>query len=276
MKISLFNKFGAQNSQPVFQAFAQGMQKFGNTIVEHDLSADVAVIWSMLWSSRMKNNQSVYHMFRTAGKPVVVLEVGCLDRGSTWKVGINGLSRGCYEWSKQVKRPVFGISFKDYAIGDQIMICSQNPNSEQWRGQPNMDIWIEQTINAIRCHSDRQIIVRSHPRYPVKLRKNYVGVKLDQPNFQSYDLEFLHSLNSIRAVINHNSNPGIVAALSGLPVIVDHTSLAWPITQQFENIENPKQIDRTHWYESIRQTEYTCEELAQGLEPLHNYLAPML
>ena len=72
MKISLFNNFGAKNSVPIFQAIAQGLVSQGHTVVYHDLTADVAVIWSMLWAGRMRSNQEVYHTFRRQGKPVIV------------------------------------------------------------------------------------------------------------------------------------------------------------------------------------------------------------
>ena len=50
MKFSIFNKFGALNSPPVFDAFVQGLTKLGQQVVEHDMTADVAVIWSVLWN----------------------------------------------------------------------------------------------------------------------------------------------------------------------------------------------------------------------------------
>ena len=84
MKISLFNNFGAKNSVPVFQAIAQGLVAQGHTVVYHDLTADVAVIWSMLWTGRMRPNQEVYEAFRRQGKPVIVAEVGMIQRGQIW------------------------------------------------------------------------------------------------------------------------------------------------------------------------------------------------
>jgi len=275
IRISIFNRFGAQNSQPVFDAFVQGFRSTKCSIVEHDLTADAAVIWSMLWSSKMRNNQSVYHHFRAQNKPVIVLEVGCLARGLSWKVGINGLNKGCYEWSRNIQRPYFGYRLNELSLGNDIVICSQNPNSEQWRGQLPMDLWLENKINEIKLVTDRKIVVRSHPRFPVKLRYKHKGVELVQPNFLSYDDDFVQSITNARCIVNFNSNPGILAAICGKPVIVDTTSLASPISQQINDIESIKDIDRTAWYENIRQTEYTCEEMAQGLiaKPLLDYIS---
>ena len=53
MKISLWTKYGALNSQPVFEAFRQGAQRLGYNCRENVTSADVDVIWSVLWRGRM-------------------------------------------------------------------------------------------------------------------------------------------------------------------------------------------------------------------------------
>jgi len=60
MKISTFTKFSAQNSVSPTQAFIDGARKIGWTVVDHDLSADAAMIWSVLWNGRMRKNFHVY------------------------------------------------------------------------------------------------------------------------------------------------------------------------------------------------------------------------
>ena len=90
MRFGIFNKFGALNSQPVFEAFELGLKQLGLEYQSHDVNADVAVIWSQVWAGRMQGNQQVWQYFRNNHRPVVVLEVGLLDRGKTWKVGVNG------------------------------------------------------------------------------------------------------------------------------------------------------------------------------------------
>ena len=59
MNISTFNKFGALNSGPVFEAFRNGCKKHRIRVSEHNMSADVAVIWSQLWTGRMAPNRAV-------------------------------------------------------------------------------------------------------------------------------------------------------------------------------------------------------------------------
>jgi hypothetical protein len=93
MKYSLWTDYGAQNSRPVFDSFASGVRTAGGSVVYNDVNSDVAVIWSVLWHGRMSRNKTIWDNFRSQNKPVIVLEVGGIKRGTTWKVGINGINR---------------------------------------------------------------------------------------------------------------------------------------------------------------------------------------
>src|SRR6056300_1725197 len=96
MKFSLWRRYGALNSGPVFDAFATGARSLGWHCVDNDDTADVDVIWSVLWNGRMAQNKAIWDRARSQSKPVVVLEVGGIKRGTTWKVGINGINRLAY------------------------------------------------------------------------------------------------------------------------------------------------------------------------------------
>ena len=96
MRVSIFDQYGALNSAPVFEAVRAGLDSLGIKHNNMDSSADVAVIWSQVWAGRMQGNQQVWQYFRNNHRPVVVLEVGLLDRGKTWKVGVNGTGNTAY------------------------------------------------------------------------------------------------------------------------------------------------------------------------------------
>ena len=96
MRFSFFREYGALNSVPVFDAFAKSLTDAGHTVVGDDMHSDVAVIWSVLWNGRMAGNKPVYEYFTKTGRNVVVLEVGGIKRGTTWKVGLNGINRDAY------------------------------------------------------------------------------------------------------------------------------------------------------------------------------------
>jgi hypothetical protein len=65
--------------------------------------------------------------------------------------------------------------------------------------------------------------------------------------------------------VNHNSGPAVQAAIAGVPIICDSSSLAYPVSDKFENIENIALPDRQEWFLKLCHTEWTVEEIAQGI-----------
>ena len=268
MKISLFNNFGAKNSVPVFQAIAQGLSARGHTVVYHDPTADVAVIWSMLWSGRMRPNHEVYMSFRRQGKPVIVAEVGMIQRGQTWKVGVNGTGISSYNFDDLMPNRADRLNLKlqPWRSGSNIVIAMQRQDSEQWHGLPPMNQWLESTVAEIRKHSDRPIVIRPHPRSGCNIPP---GCLIDRPQFTagSYDdFDFDRVLESAHCVVNWNSGPGSQALIAGVPAFVGPSSLASPIANwNFSQIENPSKSERSVWLEQLAHTEWTVEEIKTGL-----------
>ena len=84
--------------------------------------------------------------------------------------------------------------------------------------------------------------------------------KLLPGTYDSFDIQY-----DYHAVINHNSGPGIQAAVQGTPVVVHDSSLAYPVSISNAQIENPPQRDLTQWLLEICHTEWLLEELAQGV-----------
>ena len=268
MNISIFNRFGALNSVPVFEAFREGCKRNRIRVTEHDSAADVAVIWSQLWTGRMAPNRTVWQEFTTAGKPVIVMEVGQLMRGVTWKMGINGVNARAQwgEGSQQDRAKMLSVRLQPWHQGDHILIAMQRTDSEQWAGLPPADQWLTQTIARIREHSDRPIVVRPHPRQrlaPVP------GVTIQQPQSLrgTYDeFDFRSSLGRAWAVVNENSGPGSQAVIDGVPAFVGADSMAFPVANtDFAHIEKPRMPERSAWLEQLCHTEWTVSEIRSGL-----------
>jgi hypothetical protein len=268
MKISLFNNFGALNSVPVFTAFEQGLRICGIQSNNHDLDADVAVIWSHLWSGRMRHNQDVWKIFRNSGRDVIVLEVGMLQRGRTWKMGLNGVNRRAWfgQNSQANRAQTLGLNLQPWQQGKNIVIAVQRGDSEQWTGLPETKTWVEQTVAKIKSVTDRPIVVRPHPRQRIT---NIAGVSIRNPRplINTYDsFDFDTDLANAWCVINENSGPGCQSVIAGVPAFVGTDSLAAPVANlDLSNIEKPWMPDRTAWLEDIAHTEWTTEEIASGL-----------
>lgn len=269
MRFGIFDKFGALNSTPVFQAFCQGLERLRLPWRSHDMDADVAVIWSHLWAGRMRANRPVWTEFCRTNRPVIVLEVGMLQRGRTWKMGINGVNAEAV-WpapTDPTRAQQLGLTAAPWqSKGQNIVIAMQRGDSEQWSGMPTPDVWLYDTINALRQHTDRPIVVRKHPRQiistpatgtiqvPVKIAGTYD------------DFDFARCLQSAWCVVNWNSGPGSQAVISGVPAFVGASSLAAPVANlDWSQIENPSRPDRSDWLNQIAHTEWSVQEIASGV-----------
>lgn len=276
MKFSLFTKYGALNSPPVFSAFEESLKKYNHSVVLNDLTADVAVIWSVLWKGRMQPNKEVWNYYRSNNKPVIVLEVGNFIRNTTWKIGLNGINRNnyCYPETFDNSRPnKFNLNLKEWnSNGEFILICLQQSESLQWKTQPATDVWLHNTIEKIQSVSKRPILVRPHPRSKISnIERNFKNVYRQDPKrlentYDSFDLKF----DNIYATVNWNSNPGVNSVINGIQSIVGPDSLAVDVAEtELSNIENLKFPNRLDWLIKISHTEFTLDEIAKGI-PLQN------
>ena len=269
MRVSIFDQYGALNSVPVFAAIRAGLDCIGIKHVSMDSSADVAVIWSLLWAGRMKPNQQIWELYRSTGRPVVVVEVGMLRRGFTWKLGINGTGSNADYGQELIpnRASALGLSTKPWSnAGYNIVIACQRSDSEQWVGQPPTVAWLTETAREIRKYSDKPMVIRPHPRQRIA---NIPGCVIEspQPVPGTYDsFNYDQCLKTTWAVINHNSGPGSQAIINGVPAFVGTTSLAAPVGNlDIANIENPSRPDREGWLETIAHTEWTMPEIESGV-----------
>jgi hypothetical protein len=267
MRFRLYREYGALNSAPIFNAFEQGLQSLGHESVTD--REDVAVIWSVLWAGRMAKNQQIYQKCRAAKRPIIIIEVGNLFRGKTWRICLENInSNGIFANNTnldQTRPKKLGIILEPYkqTRKPEILIASQHRDSLQWEGQPNMQSWIEQTISNLRKYTTRKIIVRPHPRSPVQVSLPNVVLELPKQisgSYDDFDINYHY-----HCVINHNSGPAVQAAIKGIPVICDTSSLAAPLSNSIENIENLQLPNREEWFLKLCHTEWTVEEINQGI-----------
>jgi hypothetical protein len=216
----------------------------------------------------MASNQSVWQEFLAAGRPVIVMEVGQLMRGVTWKMGINGVNARAWwgEGTEPDRVRKLAVRLQPWHPGDHILIAMQRSDSEQWAGLPPAEQWLRQTIDRIREHTDRPIVVRPHPRQKLPFMP---GIKIQQPQALrgTYDeFDFLGNTGRAWAVINENSGPGSQAVIHGVPAFVGAYSMAAPVSNQnFAQIEKPLMPERAEWLEQLCHTEWTLGEIRSGL-----------
>lgn len=271
MKFSLFTNYGSLNSVPVWQSVRTGLESLGHQVTEDDTNCDVPVIWSLLWHGRMIKNKLIWDQFRNQNKDVLVIEVGGIKRNTTWKVGINGINRLANFGPKgndDSRVNQLGIQLRPWRMqGDHILICLQHDKSEQWKNMPTLENYVLETVQKIRQYTNRKIIVRSHPRclLPAQLRLNNVFYETPKQIENTYD-DFDLNFNNAWAVVSWSSNPGIHAVMNGIPAFVGEQSLAYDVANHdFSTIELPIMPDRTQWLNDYVNTEWTTEEIAQGI-----------
>ena len=270
MKASLWTQFGALNSKPVFEAFEHSLITNGYTVTHNDPSADINVIWSVLFNGRMAGNQAVWEQ----KKPTIVLEVGGINRGTTWKVGLNGINRDAYfseQNNDRTRADSLGLVCKPWrSNGDFILICGQHDKSLQWQGMPRMSNWFLETYDEIRKHTERPILFRPHPRCRLEhIERGLKNVYRQQPTqilgtYDDYDMGF----NNVWATVSYSSNPGIHSVLAGVSAFVGTSSLAYDVANDIDfmhDIENPMMPERQQWLNDYAHTEYTIEEISQGI-----------
>ena len=273
MRVAYFPNQCAQNSGPVMQAMLDSLRGCGHSVEENSWDADAVIIWSVLWSGRMAANQAVWSHYRSLGRPVIIIDVGALYRGETWKVALNSITATGYYGHKQNldwDRPRrLGISLAiNVTRNPRIVIAAQHARSLQVVGLVSMEGWVIQQVEQLRKVTDRPIVVRPHPRSAldwaglVHLPKDVVietPQRIDN-TYDSYNLAF-----DCHAMINYNSGPGTQAALAGTRPIVDQSSLAYPVSIPIQDIEKSYTVDRDQWLTEICHTEYTVQEIQQGL-----------
>ena len=275
MKFNLRRKYGALNSGPVFDAFHAGANALGHDVVV-DSDDGIDVIWSVLFNGRMAGNQAIWETCQREERPCIVLEVGGIKRGTTWKVALNGINRDAYfgptgHNSDRAKQ--LGLVVKPWRTeGKYILICGQHDKSLQWQGMPRMSNWFLDTYDQIRKVTDRPILFRPHPRCRLEhIERGLRHVERQEPHqikgtYDDFDMGF----DNVWATVSWSSNPGIHSVIEGVPAFTGPSSLAFDVAlQNLQQIEDPLYCDRTQWLNDYAHTEYTIEEISQGIALKH-------
>jgi hypothetical protein len=124
------------------------------------------------------------------------------------------------------------------------------------------------TIESIQAQTDRPIIFRPHPRCRLEaIEHQYKNVYRQDPRqipgtYDDFDMKF----DNIYCTVSWTSNPGIHSVIEGIPAYTSTSSLAWDVSiKSLTNLNNPPLHDRQQWLNDYAHTEWTVEEISQGL-----------
>jgi hypothetical protein len=151
--------------------------------------------------------------------------------------------------------------------GTNILICCQRDGGWSMAGEALMP-WLVKTVQQIRKHSDRRIVVRFHPGDKNILNHKRMLARYRLPNvIVSHTQTILQDFADAHCVINYNSSPAVAAAIEGIPTIVlDPTrSQAAEVSHHtLDQIEKLKDFDREPWIHKMAQMHWTLDELKDG------------
>lgn len=161
-----------------------------------------------------------------------------------------------------------GVSLKPWkTTGGSILICCQRDGGWSMNGQPLMP-WIVRTVQQVKKHTDKQIVIRFHPG-----DKNILNHKRMLARYKLKNVVVSHSENILQdfanahCVINVNSSPTVAAVIEGIPSIVldPVRSQAGEVSHHsLSDIENLKEFDREKWIHKMAQMHWTLDELKDG------------
>lgn len=170
-------------------------------------------------------------------------------------------------WEKISKD--LGIKLASYKnSGEQIVLCCQR-NGGWSMGKLTVYDWVIDTIKSIRKHTDRLIVVRSHPgdQNAHKYLKQLHSLRMQNVIISEHRTPLEQDLNNAWAVVNHNSSSVVGPIIMGYHAFVTDVAksqCAEVASDNFVNIEHPTQYNRDLWLQRLSMFHWNFEELENG------------
>jgi hypothetical protein len=152
------------------------------------------------------------------------------------------------------------------ATGNHVLILCQRPKG--FNMFLDQDTWLEKTVDKIRKHTPRPIMIRMHPgdgtrfKQIEKIQKRYgTSVSISE------HANIRDALVDCWCTVGINSTPNVVAAIEGIPGYVEDTRRSWAADVAFTDlaqIENPPLLDRTEWSHKIANIHWSNQEVISG------------
>lgn len=151
-------------------------------------------------------------------------------------------------------------------IGTHILVLAQRPKG--FNMFTDQDDWLAKTIETVRNHTMRPIVIRMHPgdgtrfKQIEKLQKRYG----DSVYISDHD-NITGALKNCWCSVGYASTPNVVSAIEGIPVYVEEPTKSWAKDVAFTDlsqIENPPLPDRSQWVHKIANIHWSNEEVKSG------------
>lgn len=276
--------------------FAQGVNAQGDQgIIEtnmHYQPSEVAVILGWVHehgktAAHLQFRQEILDGQRAAGGRTVIADSNLFlyknkeNPGYWLRYSYDGIFANTGEYCNQTPDPArwnriqqhYGLELKPWrTTGKHILICLQRDGGWSMSGWDVID-WALKTIIDIRKYSDRPIRIRPHPgdkraiKYCDRLLKLCQGRRLPNIEMSQEGSVLTQDFVDCWAMVNHNSSPGVAAAIEGIPVFLTDPARSQArdvATTGLNQIEHPNMPDRTQWVQRMSQFHWSHQELQNG------------
>ena len=290
MRVAVIEDSGSRKQyRDVLNAFAEGCGG-GITNSSNTKGYDCAVIFGSYKRERGRTAQQGKGRIVESGMPYVQLETQLIGRPihtpflSEFRVGVNGFLWDDAKWgfehiTHDRTKKVFNRNGYDPDVawkqdGEYILLCMQKVGDASLRGA-DVFAWTKDTVDQIRKHTNRKIIVRPHPLYRKAEQLNKLKetvLRVSDVHWQEADLRepgfipIAEQLKKAWCTVTYSSGTGIDAVINGVPnVACDTGSMVYDVsTKDVSEIENPYRGQKKQWTNKIAHCQWSIEEFQSG------------
>src|SRR6056300_767281 len=264
-------------------------------------SADIFLQSNILEQKRQKKLGHIYEFIRYSGKPYICAESAVFRRNmpnypnpkayhrfSWWsyffdegEYNTNDCPSDRWDRIQQEQK----IEVKDWRQpGSAILLLLQRPGDSSLKNllkkHGSYDAFLKNTLEEIRKHTDRKIIVRLHPirvekQLEIIERCKVQNFEISQNNKGAGLLNggegLYEDFERSWAVVGFNTNALTESACEGLPTFsLCSSSMAWPVSNKsLSKLEKPEVFDRQQWLNNLAYCQWCTDEIEQGLPWQH-------
>ena len=278
-----------QQHREVLHSFAKGCGcdiTTSNNVNDYDC----AVIFGSYKKKRGRPQHQGKGKIIESGIPYIQLETQLIGRPidtaihNEFRVGVNGFLWDDAKWGFEHieddrSKKVFERNGYDPDVpwkqdGEYILLCMQKVGDASLRDADVFE-WTENTVNDIRKHTDRKIIIRPHPLYRKSSLHNTLKEKVlnvSNTHWQETDLlkdgfvSIQEQLQKAWCTVTYTSGSGIDAVINGIPNIAcDTGSMVYDVSSKdIAEIENPYRGEKKEWTNRIAHCQWNIDEFESG------------
>jgi hypothetical protein len=276
----------------VLQAFAKGVEAQGATVlvqteyqvVDCKLAVILGWVGTKISGPHIQLRKDVIARQQQTGGHVMPVDSSCFkfaDPESYFlRYSLDGVFYNTNNYAnhnstdakwQQIKHTL-RIDMKPWrSMGNHIVVCLQRDGGWSMKGT-DMAAWTDSTVRQLRELTNRPILIRPHPSYPIDVTEL---LRLRRVTM-STDTTLQQDLYNAWASVFYNSSSSVAAVLAGIPVFADDEDcVAWKIANHdLAQIESPLMPNREQWLSDLAAAHWNDGEARRGI--IYKHFLPYL